>query len=112
MNRNITINITPKAIVIIKTGNPVLEKVIGSNEDMDKVISFIKSIKIQKKLDEKYKGWIYSIHIIDENGNTASVGILDDKISYNNSFYIIDKSVAEKFESLYNKLNYNEKTFN
>lgn len=100
---------TPKQIEIIKTGNPVLKKVITSDEDMKKIISFIKSIKLGKKVDTNVKGWGYSVRIFDDNGNEYSVAFLRDLISFNNSFYSMNETVGNEFDDLYSQLDYSEK---
>lgn len=96
-----------KYIKIIKTGNPVLEKVVTSNTDMEKIISFLKSIKIEKKLHTKIKGWMYSITIVDDD-KTFNIAILGDEISYAGTFYTIDRDVVNEFNSIYSELHYRE----
>lgn len=96
-----------KYIKIIKTGNPVLEKVVTSNTDMEKIISFLKSIKIKNKLDTKIKGWMYSITIVDDD-KTFNIAILGDEISYAGTFYTVDRDVVNEFNSIYSELHYKE----
>lgn len=109
-DKNITLNIVPSSISITKTGNPVRKKNITSPEDINKIVSFIKSIELNEKLSDVYKGYSYSIRIIDKNGNEVqNIAIFGNKISLpGNSFYTIDEDVSEKIETIYNELNYPE----
>lgn len=97
-----------KSISIIKTGSPIRKKVVTSKDDMNKIISFIKTINLKSKLNEHYKGWTYSITIEDVDNNITSIEIYLNKISYNNIFYSIDTSVNQKLKEIYSELNYPE----
>ncbi len=108
VSKNILLNKKHKYIKIIKTGNSIVEKKVTSGGDMEKIITFLKSIKFQKKLNTQIKGWIYSITIVNTDGSTFNVELLGNNISYGNSFYIIDRNVVEEFNNLYSKLNYSE----
>jgi hypothetical protein len=98
----------PKSISITKTGNPVTKKNISSSDDMDKVISFIKSIPLKEKLNDTYKGWSYSINIEDTNSEVHKISIYSDKVSYDNSFYKTDSDACEKIKKLYDEFNVDE----
>ncbi|WP_143317905.1 hypothetical protein [Clostridium sp. HBUAS56017] len=98
---------TPKQIEIIKTGNPVLKKVVTSDEDMKKIISFIQNIKVQKKSNEEIKGWMYSITITNSNDEKHSV-TLGMIANFDTTSYAIDQNVNNEFQGLYDSLDYNE----
>ncbi|MDS0527108.1 hypothetical protein NNC19_15560 [Clostridium sp. SHJSY1] len=107
IDKNITLDLTPKSISIIKTGNPVRKKVITSKEDMEKVKNFVESIHLEKKIKDQIKGWSYSIDITNANNTNVSltIGLC---VSYGDSQYTFDSSLCEKFDDIYNELNYPE----
>ncbi|NOV87571.1 hypothetical protein BJV85_000539 [Clostridium acetobutylicum] len=108
-NRNMSLlNYSCKYIKIIRTGNPVMEKRVTSSDDIKRIKKFFTSIKIKKIPNPHVKGWAFSITMVNNNKDDLSISIFGDKISYNDSFYSIDKNVPQEFHKIYNELHYVE----
>lgn len=104
---NIDIKMNPVSISITKYGQPICKKDV-QGEDINKIMTFLNSIKLEKKLDEGYKGWAYIITLKDSNGEIEELSIFKDEIEYGKYFFNIDPSVVEELDKIYNELNYPE----
>lgn len=98
----------PKQIEILKTGNGVVKKVVTSEEDIEKIISFIKNMKLKNKNNTHPKGWAYSMTITAESGIEYNISFLGGMVSIDNTFYNVDETVGNNFIDLYKTLNYKE----
>ncbi len=104
---NIDIKMNPVSISITKYGQPICKKDV-QGEDINKIMTFLNSIKLEKKLDEGYKGWAYIITLKDSNGEIEELSVFKDEIEYGKYFFNIDPSVVEELDKIYNELNYPE----
>lgn len=103
----IYIKMNPVSISITKYGQPICKKDV-QGEDINKIMTFLNSIKLEKKLDEGYKGWAYIITLKDSNGEIEELSVFKDEIEYGKYFFNIDPSVVEELDKIYNELNYPE----
>lgn len=103
----IYIKMNPVSISITKYGQPICKKDV-QGEDINKIMTFLNSIKFEKKLDEGYKGWAYIITLKDSNGEIEELSVFKDEIEYGKYFFNIDPSVVEELDKIYNELNYPE----
>lgn len=98
-----------KEISIAKLPSPPKKKVLSERKDIKKVVDFINSIKLTKKINESFKGWTYLIKI---NGkNDYNISFLKDKISINGTWYEIESNIINILEELYKDLDYKEEKF-
>lgn len=98
-----------KQITIIKLPSPPKKKIITNKKDISKIINFINSIKLLKKINDPIKGWVYSIKF--ENKSNYNIDFLGDKININGTWYEIDSSKLNELDSIYKELNYKEISF-
>ena len=117
--KNISSNlVTPEIILdtditsiqFINLGQPTYIKKVTDLENMTKIIDKLKKIKLNEKLDETYKGWVFSLTLIGENKQT--ILFLGDKININSSWYSVDEAVVDDIEKLYKDVNCNEEEYN
>ncbi|WMJ81006.1 hypothetical protein RBU49_01765 [Clostridium sp. MB40-C1] len=50
-----------KEISLAKLPVPPRKKVLSEKEDLKKIIDFVNSIKLMKKINQPFKGWVYLI---------------------------------------------------
>lgn len=98
-----------KQIEIIRLPSPPKKKVVTNKQDISKIINFINSIKLLKKINDPIKGWVYSIKIA--NKSNYNIDFLGDKININGTWYEIDSSKLNELDSIYKELNYKEISF-
>ena len=117
--KNISSNLdTPKIILntditsieFIKLGQPAYIKKFADLDNMTKITDKLKKIQLNNKLDEAYKGWVFSLTLIGENKQT--ILFLGDKIYIDSSWYSVDKEVVDDIEKLYKDVNCNEEEYN
>lgn len=96
-------------IFIAKLPSPTKKKVLSEEKDIKKIVDFINSIKLIKKIDQPFKGWVYLIKI---NGkNDYEISFLRDKININGTWYEIDSNIVNTLDDLYKELDYKEEKF-
>lgn len=95
-----------KEISIAKMPSPPKEKIIDKKEDIEKILKFLDSIKVEEKIEGTFKGWSYTINI--NSKEKYNISFLGDKIGYKNQFYKIDKKNIEELDKLYEELKYIE----
>lgn len=108
-----TININENSISelsIAKLPVPPKKKVLSQKKDIKKIVQFVNSIKLTKKLDEPFKGWTYLINIKGKD-NSYTISFLGDKINVNNTWYEIDSDVINTLDSIYKHLDYKKEDF-
>lgn len=86
--------------------SPPKEKFVDRQEDIDKIVNYINSIKLKEKEQEKYKGWEFSISIQGEEEH--SISVVGEYFEIDGIQYKIDKKELEKIRELYNNLSYKE----
>lgn len=58
---------------------PPKKKILSQRKDIKKIVQFVNSIKLTKKLDEPFKGWTYLINIKGKD-NSYTISFLGDKL--------------------------------
>ncbi|WP_051542078.1 hypothetical protein [Clostridium lundense] len=91
-------------ISIAKLPSPPKKKVLSEKKDIKKIVDFINSIKLIKKIDQPFKGWVYLIKISGKND--YDISFLKDKISINGTWYEVDSNIINNLDDLYKELDY------
>ncbi len=92
-----------KKIEIIKEGGGN-KKIIDNINEINKVIELLNEIKFKKIKQEDIKGWIYWIKIYYKNETkVTSMLFLQDRIKYNNVWYIGKKQYIDELDILFMK---------
>ena len=89
---------------------PPKKKILSQRKDIKKIVQFVNSIKLTKKLDEPFKGWTYLINIKGKD-NSYTISFLGDKINVNNTWYEIDSDIINSLDSIYKDLDCKEEDF-
>ncbi|WP_300384303.1 hypothetical protein, partial [Clostridium sp.] len=105
-----TLNIIDKnkveSICIKVLPSPPKQKVIDKEEDINKVIKEINSIKVKDKKENIYKGWEINISISGEEN--YDISFIGEYMNINGMQYKIDKNEIEELKKLYENLKYEE----
>lgn len=96
-------------IEFIKKNQKAYIKKVTDSENITKIIKKLKQMKLNRKLDDSYKGWVISITLNGKNKQTIS--FLNDKVFIGDSWYSVDSSVLSDIENLYKELNVNEEEY-
>lgn len=89
---------------------PPKKKILSQRKDIKKIVQFVNSIKLTKKLDEPFKGWTYLINIKGKD-NSYTISFLGDKVNVNNTWYEIDSDIINSLDSIYKDLDCKEEDF-
>ena len=83
-------------IDIIKSGNPVTNRTITDNNEINNITSLISSIPINKPIEDVYKGWKLRIKIY--GSSNKAIEFSNDKIHYEGKWYNMDSKYFEKLQ--------------
>ena len=86
--------------------SPPKQKIIDKEEDINKVIKEINSIKVKDKKVDIYKGWEINISILGEDN--YDISFAGEYININGIQYKTEKNEIEELRKLYENLNYEE----
>ena len=82
------------------------EKTIDSEEDIEKIVDYINSIKVKNKKKEFYKGW--EVSVVLKGDKDYIISFVGNSINIDGIQYTIDNKTIENIKKLYNDLNYEE----
>lgn len=86
--------------------SPPKQKVIDKEEDINKIIKEINSIKVKDKKVGLYNGW--EINILISREETYDISFVGEYINIDGIQYKIEKNEREELRKLYENLNYEE----
>ena len=86
--------------------SPPKVKTIDKKEDIEKIVSYINSIKYEDIKKENINGWQFWIELKGKGNN--SISFIGNRVHYNKKWYGIDQRILEELQKLYDSMDYKE----